>query len=256
MSEGLPDIVRRLARAGWGCLSGRRASGARVVLTALSQLLPASTASGQVTVCQVADVASLSRKWTAVILRRLESMGLIAWERGWLDAGTPRPGWVRVSKRALWALIDPARRRLDTIKAQRAAETRRRIRETLRLSTQRPACRTAPPDKRKPLSKRWELSSPLPPNGEVPDGRRAAVGQLSTRKDRPVTTTKTPFSDGPTRWVFRDGAAPLVEHRGLCEICHKAPHPETQHHPFIPATASAERAHALGWPEPRQDGLW
>lgn len=171
----LDRLVKALAKSGWDVLTGRQGGGYRAVLRALADLLPATSGSGLVTAPQIADVAGLSEKWARHILTQLEAAGVIRWTRGTIIAGKPHPSLIRVSKRALADLVNRGRRAGDDRLARRAAETARRIRETLRQATlaRRPAPRpieppTPIPVRSRPAPPRAELSATLPPNGEGP----------------------------------------------------------------------------------------
>ena len=198
----LPKLLAALARAGWADLDTGAAQGIRSTLRALADLLPERSALGQVTTNQVADAAGLSSRWTARCLHYLEEVGLITWTRGQLLAGVPTPGVIKVNKGALALLIRKARRQISDRVRARADETARRIRETLRKSTQlnRPAApaptpwymRNQRPEQQKPLSERVELRSTLTPQGE------------ETTALRPVEPTPaTPTTPGYRRAQLR-----------------------------------------------------
>lgn len=189
----LPKLLSALSRAGWADLDTGAAQGIRSTLRALCDLLPYQSGIGQITTNQVADAAGLSGRWTARCLHYLEEVGLITWTRGQLLQGTPTPGVIRVNKRALADLVRRARGHIDERLRARSAETGRRIRETLRKSTQlnqptRPAptpwyVRNQTPDQRKPLSDRVELRSTLPPTGEETTTLRPVESSPSTPTD-------------------------------------------------------------------------
>lgn len=187
-----PKLLAALARAGWADLDTGAAQGIRSTLRALCDLLPHKSGLGQVTTNQVADAAGLSPRWTARCLHYLEEVGLIDWTRGMLLAGKPTPGVIRINKRALADLVRRARGHIDERIRARAAETSRRIRETLRTPTQtnrtpNPAAPSTPwymrnqtPDQRNPLSDRVELRSTLPPKGEETTTLRPVDSSLQT----------------------------------------------------------------------------
>lgn len=192
----LPKLLAALARAGWADLDTGAAQGIRSTLRALSDLLPHGSALGQVTTNQVADAAGLSARWTARCLRYLEEVGLITWTRGMLLAGVPTPGVIKVNKKILALLIRKARGLMDERVRARAAETSRRIRETLRKPTQTNKPKTpAPepwyirssktPDRQNPLSERVELRATLPPQGEETTSLRP-VDSTSTTPTTPI----------------------------------------------------------------------
>ena len=180
----LDKLLGALSRAGWDELAGGNMQGVRSTLRALSDLLPHGSATGRTTVSQVADAAGLSVKWAGRCLRVLEECGLIVWTRGQVVAGRPRPGYIKVVKSALVALIQRGRELLPEIQRTRAAETLDRIRTTLRTGrvvNRSPLSEPAPTGRRgraplkslstrdaahNPLSVHMELSDPPPPNGE------------------------------------------------------------------------------------------
>ena len=133
------SLVAALARAGWGALDGRRWGGCRAALRALVDLLPHGAAQGKITRAQVADAAGLSPKWAGTCLARLEAMGLITYERGWLKDGKPMPGRVRVNKTMLaeWVRCERRGTKLARHRQTRADAMRERL-KGLRLLTQRP----------------------------------------------------------------------------------------------------------------------
>lgn len=175
-----PRLLDALARRGWGDLDGRAHGGLRAVLRALVALLPYESAEGRVTASQVADAAGMSRKWAGRCLVELDRRGLIVYRRGWLDHGTPRPGWVRVCKSEIAAMVRNLRDALDGRRAARRAETRHRLETTLRSAT-------VPPWQRRPLSHRWELSSTLP----TPRGRTARGAFGPTDPQAPLIGDET-----------------------------------------------------------------
>lgn len=198
-----PDLVSALARSAWGELDGRPLAGVRDVLRALVDLLPYGAAEGALTASQVADASGLSLRWVRTCMHRLEAAGLITWRRGWLKAGRPQAGWVRVSKTRLAAMIRAAREAdvRTTRRRERATALAARL-ATLRNPTQRPK-------RHKPLSRRWELSSPLNPlRGEVP-----------TDLTRQNTTKGTTTMDAPTPMLCPHGFA----RRSSCSSCSPAP---------------------------------
>ena len=147
-------ILTTLARRGWGEELATAQPGLRTVLTALIHRLPHGSAEGSITINQIADTAHLSARWTSHCLAELETLGLITWRRGWLEAGVPRPGWIRVSKRALADLANRAIGYLaEKLEARKIALAGRL--ETLKNRTQRTR------NRQNPLSIRPELSSPL-----------------------------------------------------------------------------------------------
>jgi hypothetical protein len=160
----LPVILRAVRRDGWGDLAGAHNRSLRGALAALADLLPATTAAGDVTVWEIAQASSYSERWTRVALGRLEALGLITWERGTIVQGRPTPSWVRLSKRLLVEL-QRAARRLRVARDQ--AHNADRV---ARLARLRQA--TLPAHKQKARSDRAALGAgPRPLRGEA----RAAV---------------------------------------------------------------------------------
>lgn len=122
-------LVGSLARAGWGELGGREWQGVRSVLRALVDLLPYRSGAGLVTAAQVAEAAGLSPRWVRRCMCVLEDAGVITWHRGGVVAGRPQPSVVRVSKRAVVALIEAARPLREARDAARRTATLARLRE-------------------------------------------------------------------------------------------------------------------------------
>ena len=192
----LPVLVDALARAAWLGLDTRAAQGVRAVLRGLAVLLPPKSASGRVTVAQVADASGRSLRRTRQVLQVMEAVGLITWTRGDILAGRRRPSLIRVSKKLLAALVTYARRRMPGRLARRAAEFAKRLAETLRA-------RTIPARKRSPRAllqagestNPWgnECSpSPLTGGGK---GRGRTYGPGSPSQDR-NDAEPTPTEDG------------------------------------------------------------
>lgn len=122
-------LVGSLARAGWGELGGREWQGVRSVLRAIVDLLPYRSGEGLVTASQVAEAAGLSDRWVRRCMHVLEDAGVIAWHRGGVIDGRPQPSIVRVSKRAVVALIEAARPLREARDTVRRAATLARLRE-------------------------------------------------------------------------------------------------------------------------------
>ena len=175
----LDRLVAALARSGWDTLAGRSGGAPRSILRALADLLPHGSATGQVTAHQLAEAAGLSERWTRTILARLEDLGLIRWTRGTIVAGRPMPSLIRVSKRAIAALVRQGRATKPERDAAHAAETEARI-ATIRRPTLRPSA---------PSRRRAELSSTLPPNGEVTVARLTAWAPPEAPAE-PISTAK------------------------------------------------------------------
>ena len=134
----LPVLVDSLARAAWLGLDTRAAQGIRAVLRGLAVLLPPKSASGRVTVAQVADASGRSLRRTRQVLQVMEAVGLITWTRGDILAGGRRPSLIRVSKKLQAPLVTSARRRMPGRLARRSAEFAKRVVASTRART-RPA---------------------------------------------------------------------------------------------------------------------
>lgn len=158
-------LLGTLQRRGWGPDLDDVQPGLRTVLHALVALLPYQSAQGVVTASQVADAAHLSVRWTRHCLGQLEDLGYIVWRRGWLDAGRPRPGMIRIVKARVAEACRKASGWLEEPRRRRRVETAHRVATTLHKDTLRVAKR------RKPLSARVELASTLHPlQGKNPAG--------------------------------------------------------------------------------------
>jgi len=73
----------------------------------LAVCLPSKAAEGRTTAYQVAMASHITDRWAREGLKRLESAGLISWERGGIGPdGCPRPSWIRVDKKAYLAWIN------------------------------------------------------------------------------------------------------------------------------------------------------
>lgn len=152
-SYPLPSLLTSLSNAGWGSLAGRSNAGLRTTLTALERRLPRKSAAGRVTVAQIADTAGLSERWARRCLYQLEDLGLIRWHRGMIIDGRPQPSHITVIKKRIVNLIRAARGEMT----RRVAERNRAFNE--RLSQLRN--RTLPPNRRKKVTPRAELSADL-----------------------------------------------------------------------------------------------
>jgi hypothetical protein len=177
----LPVILRAVRRDGWGDLAGAHNRSLRGALAALADLLPGTTAAGDVTVWEVAQASAYSERWTRVALGRLEALGLLTWERGTIVQGRPTPSWIRLSKRLLVELLRAARRlrvaRDQAHNADRAA----------RLARLRQA--TLPPHKQKPRSDRPALNA----------GPRPLRGETGAAEASPAATATPPPSTNADR---------------------------------------------------------
>lgn len=157
----LPALVDALARAGWGILAGRQGGAVRSILRALAQHLPDGSATGLVTVPQIADMAGLGERWTRDTLGVLERAGIITWTRGGIIDGRPRPSIIRVNKRAIAGLVNDARRRHACTLRGRASSFARRLADELRTRTQ--IRRTTTPRRSPRMGAHAALSAALHP---------------------------------------------------------------------------------------------
>lgn len=99
----LTSLTRSHAQRGWGgfdrCMT--------YAMQGLAVCLPSKPAEGRTTAYQVAIASHITDRWAREGLKRLESAGLISWERGGIGPdGCPRPSWIRVDKRAYLAWIN------------------------------------------------------------------------------------------------------------------------------------------------------
>lgn len=129
-----PALMTSLANAGWGELAGRAMQGVRSTLHGLVATLPHGSAAGKATAYDVAMRTGLSLKWTTRCLHLLEDLGVIEWTRGGItiDSAAQRkgtPGWFRIVKRQLVALVVAARPLNDERVAEYRAATLKRIHE-------------------------------------------------------------------------------------------------------------------------------
>lgn len=139
LTAGAPtdSLVRALEKAGWGPLAGRDLRGVQTVLAALARALDPKSGTGKATVDQIGQRANYSEGWTRRCLQILEELGLVTWERGGVVAGKPVPSWFRVSKKALLALVQLARRQQGQHEVDQRAAVRSRI-AAYRLSRTKP----------------------------------------------------------------------------------------------------------------------
>lgn len=122
----IPVLYRSLCRAGWGELAGREWQGVRSTLGAIVNR--ARSKQGiDCTVWQIAQSAGLSEKWTARCLFILEGLGVIAWQRGVIEEGKPKPGFITVCRHVLLDLVRQAWKQGYSKWTERRAETARRL---------------------------------------------------------------------------------------------------------------------------------
>lgn len=163
---GTLPLIRSLSVSGWGALSGRRYQGLRSTLQALAHCLPSKSGEGMATAYQIADAAGLSDRTVRTRLAELEDLGIITWTRGGVIDGRPRPGFFRIVKRKLVALIADAKAALHDKLAKRRDDT------AARLSCLRQRAVFKRRNTRKSASSHAETtSSPLTPNGGGPSPR-------------------------------------------------------------------------------------
>ena len=98
----LTSLTRSHAQRGWGgfdrCMT--------YAMQGLAVCLPSKSAEGRTTAYQIAMASHITDRWAREGLKRLESAGLISWERGGIGPdGCPRPSWIRVDKKAYLAWI-------------------------------------------------------------------------------------------------------------------------------------------------------
>lgn len=119
-------LLQSLCRAGWGELAGREWQGVRSTLSAI-----VSKARGRkaldCTVWQIAQSAGLSEKWTSRCLWILEGLGVIRWQRGFIDEGKPMPGLIEIVRYVLLDLVRQAWKQGYSKWTERRAETARRL---------------------------------------------------------------------------------------------------------------------------------
>lgn len=180
----LPLIVSELERAGWGpALAPARYRARQMILRALCDLLPERSAEALITVDAIAQRTGYTREWTSKALHKLHNAGLISWRAGGMSSGVRVPSWIRVHKRRLMDLIEPARVWSAAVSAGRRAldAARTTARTTAGLPMSPPyARRRWPTDRRrrKPAGPSCELgsaSSPLTGGTTGPQGAGEAL---------------------------------------------------------------------------------
>ena len=142
-------LVQSMARAGWGELGGNEWQGVRSTLTAIVARTRGRRGYMDATVWQVSQSAGLSTRWTARCLRILEGLGIITWNRGVLQDGTPTAGFIQVNKPVLLRFVREAWAKGAAAWQARRAETRARLADLKRRES----------NNRR--SRRVELSTPL-----------------------------------------------------------------------------------------------
>ena len=123
----LPKILRAWAYAGYPGFNDQSTRAVRVILHALTHILPHRSAQGVTTVQQIADVCGYSLKWTRRTMLGMEAAGLISYRPGGVVAGVPAPGFLRVNKSALLAATKAARAAWNDHLEARRQQTRARV---------------------------------------------------------------------------------------------------------------------------------
>lgn len=161
------QILAALRRAGWGQLKGAKYRVHRVIL---DTLVSVSRSQNQdlagtftITATQLADQASYSERHVRTALQDLDSWGIITWHRGGIFEGAPKPGWLRINKKTLVAMVHAARPEYDRELNRRRRETRARL-EQFSLNT---FC--------EPMRK----NKPQPRSAEKPHNRRKTPNPLT-----------------------------------------------------------------------------
>jgi hypothetical protein len=197
------DLMTSLANAGWGELAGRAMQGVRSTLHALVATLPYGSGAGKATAYDVSLRTGLSLKWTTRCLHLLEDLGIVEWTRGGItiDSASQRkgtPGWFRIVKRQLVALVLAARPLNDERIAAYRAETLKRIRE---IKTRYSRTRIKNQNRR---SHHVELSGDPAPLAGGPGGTPPRTSEELTTQ----ALIEAPAAPDP---VAADAAAPLSE---------------------------------------------
>lgn len=164
------QILAALRRAGWGQLKGAKYRVHRVIL---DTLVSVSRSQNQdlagtftITATQLADQASYSERHVRTALQDLDSWGIITWHRGGIFEGAPKPGWLRINKKTLVAMLHAARPEYDRELNRRRRETRKRL-EQFRLNTFCEPMRKNTPSPRAPEKPRNRRKTPNPLTGKA-----------------------------------------------------------------------------------------
>lgn len=164
------QILAALRRAGWGQLKGAKYRVHRVIL---DTLVSVSRSQNQdlagtftITATQLADQASYSERHVRTALQDLDSWGIITWHRGGIFEGAPKPGWLRINKKTLVAMVHAARPEYDRELNRRRRETRKRL-EQFRLNTFCEPMRKNTPSPRAPEKPRNRRKTPNPLTGKA-----------------------------------------------------------------------------------------
>ncbi|MFT3877432.1 MAG: hypothetical protein QM708_13565 [Propioniciclava sp.] len=164
----------------YGVLDGRQYRGVRDVLRCLVHLQ--SDRAVIITARQLATRVGLSPRWTRRCLHILEALRLIRWTRGHIEAGRPRPGWIKVYAGQLARVVEDARRQARSARREHRTSTAHRIRHTVRNHT------LWPRKTHRPLSDQGELSASLPlregkEDAAPPVRRRLPAVDIPPRKE-------------------------------------------------------------------------
>lgn len=164
------QILAALRRAGWGQLKGAKYRVHRVIL---DTLVSVSRSQNQdlagtftITATQLADQASYSERHVRTALQDLDSWGIITWHRGGIFEGAPKPGWLRINKKTLVAMVRAARPEYDRELNRRRRETRKRL-EQFRLNAFCEPMRKNTPSPRAPEKPRNRRKTPNPLTGKA-----------------------------------------------------------------------------------------
>ena len=171
------QILAALRRAGWGQLKGAKYRVHRVIL---DTLVSVSRSQNQdlagtftITATQLADQASYSERHVRTALQDLDSWGIITWHRGGIFEGAPKPGWLRINKKTLVAMVHAARPEYDRELNRRRRKTRARL-ERFRLNT---FC--------EPMRK----NKPQPRSAEKPHNRRKTPNPLTGKTHAEIVSS-------------------------------------------------------------------
>lgn len=153
----LTSLTRSHAQRGWGgfdrCMT--------YAMQGLAVCLPSKAAEGRTTAYQVAMASHITDRWAREGLKRLESAGLISWERGGIGPdGCPRPSWIRVDKKAYLAWINLR----EWVKRKKDAAVARYRQYRERVSK----IEHAPQPPAAPEAKPIQAAPPAPPKPETP----------------------------------------------------------------------------------------
>lgn len=160
--------MRELQRLGWGDYTGRLYGAARAMLAGLSasHQFNTLTASGRVTVVQLARMAGVTPRHATSVVQLLEDDGLIEWDAGGLDEqGGPIVSFLKINKRALVELLATARAARDEQDRQLRAAFRLRALKIRSFAALAGARRQRRKIERLRRSLGTEMSSALPLQG-------------------------------------------------------------------------------------------